>query len=160
VSNFKVKEEEVEVTSGHTNKLEVTLGLGVSVTDSVVIRGHSREAIAQPDRYTTLTVEVKNESDGREKVEVTLRRVGCNCGECPVGKNCPSACCDCKNGDCVCCIVAGEVTGGARSFRVQPGDYDVSFKVANRSWGTFSGVTVAQKEVKLPVTILKVSPMD
>jgi hypothetical protein len=58
--------------------------------------------------------------------------------------------------------VAAQVAdrSGVLSFSLLPGNYDVSFKVAEKSWGTFSGVTVDPKDknLKMPVTILKATP--
>jgi hypothetical protein len=163
VRNFKAMEvKEIQVTPGQSNKVEVKLETGVSFNDVVIQNKQSVQNISTSNNLKVLTIQLENESNIRANVAVTIRRVGCTCGECPTDKICPSGCCECKENDCVCCIVASEITNGVgeRSFSVKPGRYDVSFKIEDMSWGTFSGVTVDPKvkETKLPVTILKAQP--
>lgn len=154
-ANFKsATVDGIEVGVGQTNRVEVTLDPGISITDAVSV-SKSRKALDTPETLKTLTVKLPdygNTRDLRAAVTVIVKVAGCTCGECPAGKKCPLSCCDCKQGDCTCCIVARAVMmDGTRSFRLPPGTYDVIFKLEEESWGTFSGVSLEAKETKLAV---------
>jgi hypothetical protein len=151
--------EGIQVGSGQSNKVEVKLEDSANPDEAVIQKTLDKTASTTAKDFKILTVKVEDEGDIRDNVTIRVRRLGCSCGACPADKPCPSSCCECKQGDCVCCIDTSEVTNskGVGSFSVQPGRYEVSFKVGEKSYGTLSGVTVGPdaKEVKLPVTILE-----
>jgi hypothetical protein len=149
VQGFKsLQVEGIQVSGGETKKVELKMDVG-NVAALVEV---SKAAPEPQAKIFTL-----NFGQRGANAIVTVKKAGCSCGECPQEKRCPSGCCECKQGNCVCCIVAEGTANkkGSRSFRLTPGEYDVSFKVADALSGSLSGITIdpKDKEVKLSVTL-------
>lgn len=159
VQNFKSQEVTgVQVGGGETKKIEVKLEVGGLAAERV----RSSEVAKVASQSVAKVFTVKLGDQGANAI-VTVMKAGCSCDECPKGKVCPRGCCECRQGECVCCIVAEGTANdkGVRSFLLAPGEYDIRFKMADALSGSLSGITIdpKDKEVKLSVT-LNARPQD
>ena len=150
VKNFKTQViEGVQVSGGQTNVVDVKLDVG-AVASGAFSFPATRKIFPRPDPENLILTLGKQGA----RAVVTVKKAGCNCGECPEAKSCPSKCCECKDGDCVCCVVAEGVADdkGIESFLLAPGQYDISFKVADALQGGFSSVVIAPTDEKVTLS--------
>lgn len=154
VQNFKpLVQGGIRVTREGRNRVEVKLDAGPGIDDAPASKGRD---------FSRLLVEV---TDAKNKpvadVDVRVRRLGCACGTCPSGRNCASNCCDCRGGECFCCVDTSDVTTvqGEVFANLQPGTYEVTFSRDGKALGTLSGLVVPPKtEVKLPARVEVTGP--
>jgi hypothetical protein len=151
VQNFKSQGvTDIQIGRGQTKTVEVKMEIGeVEAPKSVEVSKNAAQSEAK-----VLTIEL---GDQAANASVTVMKGGCSCDECPKGKLCPRGCCECKQGDCVCCIVAvGNANEkGTKSFILAPGEYDISFKVTDELVGSLSGVTIDRKDKVVKPSIPK-----
>jgi hypothetical protein len=151
VPNFKSQEVKgIQVSGGRTKTVEIKMGVnGVAE----LLKAVEGAKVQSESMAKVLTIKL---GDQAANASVTVMKAGCSCDKCPNDKVCPSRCCECKQGDCVCCIVAAGNTNekGTKSFLLAPGEYDIKFTVADELSGNLSGVTIGRKDkvVKVSVT--------
>jgi hypothetical protein len=125
----------IEVSGGQTKKVEVKMEVGGDLASLV--------KISKAPRSIAKVFTLDFGKQGANAI-VTVKKASCSCSQCPAEKSCE------------CCVVAEEKANGKgrRSFQLEPGEYDVSFKVAELT-GSLSGITIAPtaKEVKLSVKL-------
>jgi hypothetical protein len=150
----------VEVTGFKDTEVEnIQVSVGQAATVHVVLSvGGGTPAPPTPTAVKAFTVRVSAEAGGPlPGVMVRVRKLGCVCGPCPANSPCAGGCCSCSGGDCECCVDVSEVTDdrGLVSVEVPPGEYEVRFSIAGKSFGTLSGVGVGANRagVKLLATI-------